>query len=115
MTMRICEYCDRPENSQTRTCTIAVVNYADGLLLPPIPYDPTRDLFEKVAAGTMTVSDARVILARRLMDGCAGCGVAPGKTHHPDCRLEHCPRCGEMLMTECECVRDCLDIDEGRY
>lgn len=112
--MRICECCQQPETPETRTCLVETVTFLDGLRLPPLKYDPLPGLFGKVVAGTMTVSDARVEYALRSRVGCPVCAVAIGQIHHVDCEGEPCPRCGELLMSECRCERDCeiIEIDD---
>ena len=112
--MRICECCQQPETPSTRTCLVETVTYLDGLRLPPLKYDPLPKLFEKVAARTMTVAEARVEYANRLQDGCPVCAVAIGQIHHVDCEAEPCPRCGELLISRCRCERDCeiIEVDD---
>lgn len=107
--MRICRYCCQPENTLTRSCDLDVVAFKNGLDLASVRYDPAKELFERVEAGSMTSADARVILAQRMRDGCPDCGVAVGGVHHPDCSDEPCPRCGKFLTSTCECDRCCVE------
>lgn len=44
---------------------------------------------------------------------CPGCGVLPGKIHHPFCPEERCPRCdGRVRVCECEPIHGYYPEDD---
>jgi hypothetical protein len=105
----ICGCCRRPETAETLSCVQVDVSYSDGLMLPPIAFDPAAGLFGAVAMGTLTVAEAREIYVRRGKSGCPQCFVRPFAFHHPSCAAEPCPRCGLTLMRACRCKRPMCD------
>ena len=91
------------------SCELVEVPYSDGLVLSPIWFDPAGGLFEMVAMGTMTTTEAREIYTKRGTEGCPECFVRPFGYHHPSCKLERCPRCGLTLRRACTCSRPSCD------
>jgi hypothetical protein len=70
-----CDWCNE-EMLTAKTCTQKYVEFPDGSILQPIPYNGEK---------------------------CNDCGVQDGGFHHPGCDRERCPRCGGQLIS-CGCI-----------
>jgi|WetSurMetagenome_2_1015567.scaffolds.fasta_scaffold09629_2 hypothetical protein len=83
--MAVCRMCHK-ETSDVSIITCegnTQVQYPDGTVLKPIPYDPKTFHFPNWYR-------------------CPDCNVAPGGKHHSNCDNEHCPKCGGQLIS-CDC------------
>jgi hypothetical protein len=83
--MGICRKC-RKEMSDASVMTCegnTSIEYPDGEVLEPVPYDPKR------------------IHAPNWFR-CPDCNVVPGGIHHANCDQEYCPKCGGQLIS-CDC------------
>ncbi len=83
--MGICKSCQKEIlDASVTTCEgKADIEYPDGKVLPPIPYDPRKMHFPQWFR-------------------CPDCNVAPGGIHHVNCDQECCPKCGGQLIG-CAC------------
>jgi hypothetical protein len=89
--MGICTKCHREmSDASVTTCDANVsIEYPDGTVLLPVPYDPRKNHFPQWFR-------------------CPDCNVAPGGRHHSNCDQEYCPRCGGQLIS---CA--CFDAQDG--
>jgi len=83
--MGICRNCKKEMTDPAVTTCEAngSVQYPDGEVLQPVPYDPKR-------------------LHLPQWFRCPDCNIVPGGKHHANCDQEYCPRCGGQLIN-CDC------------
>ncbi len=83
--MGICMSCHKEiSDASVMTCEARVsIEYPNGEVLKPIPYDPKPLHFPNWYR-------------------CPDCNVAPGGNHHSNCDQEICPKCGGQLIG-CDC------------
>ncbi len=86
--MGICRRCRKEMSSATvTTCEgYTSIEYPDGEVLEPVPYDPKSLHFPNWYR-------------------CPDCNITPGGKHHDNCDQEICPRCGRQLIS-CDCFDD---------
>jgi hypothetical protein len=91
--MGICRLCRKEmSDASVTTCTENTsVKYPDGEVLQSISYDPKASRFPSWFR-------------------CPDCNVAPGGNHHPNCEMEHCPKCGGQLIS-CACFDEEAEKD----
>ncbi len=83
--MKTCFRCKKEmSRASVTTCEgYTSVEYSDGEVLEPVPYNP-KDLH----------------LPNWFR--CPDCNIVPGGKHHANCDQEQCPRCGGQLIS-CDC------------
>ena len=89
-----CNCCDKDTSDETTiTCTANEgIMFPDGSLLPPVVYGVTPGFDDEIAE----------------RQRCSGCGVKLAGFHHPGCKMERCPRCGDSIIS-CGCLPDPVD------
>lgn len=82
--MAICDCCmhDMSDNKVDDCAGNRTVEYADGVRLPSVPYNPDY-------------GDEN--------QRCRDCNIKRGGHHHPGCDMERCPRCEGQLIS-CGCA-----------
>jgi hypothetical protein len=87
--MAVCTWCHQEMLIAAGCSGNDVVEYPDGEQVASIPFNPPDGVWH-----------------------CGDCGVLPGRSHHPGCSQEICPRCGGQLFV-CGCLEEEGD-DPGR-